>query len=95
MITVSNVSLQFGGQTLFGKLPLRVAELAHSPHKPVVLLSGSVTKEGAAITGRGVCAVYQLQTGRRSANYCIKNAGRLLTEAAARIADDLPALLKE
>ena len=48
------------GQTVMGKAPVGVARIAKEFHKPVLALSGSVTREAAACNDAGIDAFFPI-----------------------------------
>ncbi|WLR49158.1 glycerate kinase [Halobacillus litoralis] len=72
-------------QTLYGKAPGYVAELAKDNHTPVILLSGSLGTNYGALNER-FTSCYSIAPGPVSLENCLKNAEEYLFETTRQIA---------
>jgi glycerate kinase len=72
-------------QTLFGKVPLAVAEKAVKHQVPVVCLSGGLTEDAQLLYKHGFSGVFSITEGPVSLADAIQNAEVLLERAAERI----------
>lgn len=75
-------------QTLLGKAPAGVARAARSAGVSVIALCGLATLSAADIARTGLDAIYQLVDLEPDRDVCMREAGRLLRELAARAARD-------
>ena len=71
-------------QTLFGKLPKRVSDIAEKFGVPCILLSGDVENDISA-EKLGVCEIHKIKENGISLEHCMKNAASLLSERAFAI----------
>lgn len=71
-------------QTLFGKLPKRVSDIAEKFGVPCILLSGDVENDISA-EKLGVCEIHKIKENGISLEHCMKNAASLLSEKAFAI----------
>ena len=74
-------------QTLFGKLPKRVSDIAEKFGVPCILLSGDVENDISA-EKLGVCEIHKIKENGISLEHCMKNAASLLSERAFAIGKD-------
>jgi len=81
-------------QTLHGKAPARVAELARSRGIPVVAVAGRCALDEARLRQAGFSASYSL-TDEADAEEAMARPGPLLERIGARIAADLTAVVEE
>lgn len=90
--TMQGVSLvitgegQIDAQTLYGKTPIAVAQLAKSNGIPVVAIVGKIGPEVEAIYKAGIDAVFSICDGPRSDDFCRTQAKILLTQTSINIA---------
>lgn len=75
-------------QTLYGKAPAGVAELARAAGVPVLAVAGRCQLEPERFRVAGIEAVYALTDLEPDSARCIAKAGPLLTELSARLAGD-------
>lgn len=89
---ISNANLVITGegqidtQTLYGKAPIAVAQLAKSQNIPVIAIVGKIGKGYEAIYETGIHAIFSIADGPRTYDFCKKHAPRLLTQASSNIA---------
>ncbi|MBN9654977.1 glycerate kinase [Halobacillus sp. GSS1] len=72
-------------QTLYGKAPGYVAELAKENHTPVLLISGSLSNDYGALNER-FTSCFSITPGPSSLEDCLKNAEEYLFETTRQIA---------
>ncbi|MFB7503517.1 glycerate kinase [Streptomyces broussonetiae] len=75
-------------QTLHGKAPAGVAAASRSAGKPVVAVCGRLALEPAALERAGIGRAYPLTSVEPDVARCIADAGPILEQVAARIAED-------
>ena len=77
------------GQTVFGKLPCRVGEMAKGHGVPVLVLSGSVMESAADLYEHGITALFDtvpfpmsldsaMENAEKSLEFTAKNIGRMI-----------------
>lgn len=71
-------------QTLNGKTPFGVAAVAGRNHVPVYIIAGTVGSGVEPLYDNGVHKIYGIKTAEMTMEYSQANAGKLITEAAAR-----------
>lgn len=81
-------------QTLFGKLPKRVSDIAEKFGVPCILLSGDVENDISA-EKLGVCEIHKIKENGISLEHCMKNAASLLSERAFAIGKDSKIINKQ
>lgn len=81
-------------QTLFGKLPKRVSDIAEKFGVPCILLSGDVENDISA-EELGVCEIHKIKENGISLEHCMKNAASLLSERAFAIGKDSKIINKQ
>lgn len=81
-------------QTLFGKLPKRVSDIAEKFGVPCILLSGDVENDISA-EKLGVCEIHKIKENGISLEHCMKNAASLLSEKAFAIGKDSKIINKQ
>jgi glycerate kinase len=74
-------------QTLHGKAPAGVAAAARSAGKPVVAVCGRLALEPAALERAGISRAYPLTSVEPDVAKCIADAGPILEQVAASIAE--------
>lgn len=82
-------------QSLFGKAPMGVAGAARATGVPVVAVCGRTTLSAEVLREAGFAASYALTDIEADTDYCMNNAGTLLTEIGALIGTRLAATGKE
>lgn len=75
------------GQTIMGKAPIGVAEIAAKYRKPVIALAGSVTPDAAACCQSGISAFFPIVRGVTSLSAAMEpeNAKRNMADTAEQI----------
>jgi len=73
------------GQTLSGKVPLGIARRAASHRVPVIVLSGAITADAAALHDQGITALFAIANGPLSLEQAMAGAAELLEQAAAEV----------
>jgi glycerate kinase len=76
------------GQTLRGKAPAGVAAAAGAAGVPVVAVCGRLALTPAELRGAGIARAYPLTAVEPDADRSVANAGPLLEDVAATLADD-------
>ncbi|WP_196601152.1 glycerate kinase [Pectinatus frisingensis] len=71
-------------QTIQGKVPIRIAEIAKRQDIPVICLSGALSEAAHNLANYGVSAVAAIPYAPCSLDYCMENAALLLQLAAVR-----------
>lgn len=77
---------QIDAQTLYGKAPIAIAQLAQSQNIPAIAIVGNIGKDYEAIHASGIQAVFSITDGPRTEDYCKENVSALLTQASMNIA---------
>jgi glycerate kinase len=75
---------QINSQTLFGKVPAGVAQLAKKYHLPVLALVGSIGPGAEKVYEAGIDAIMSITPGPVSLEEAMARAGELVGDAAAR-----------
>lgn len=65
-------------QTMFGKLPKRVGMLSKKYEKPVICISGSVTKDAEVLRDYGITSLFSISRGPISLEDSIRDSKNLL-----------------
>ena len=73
------------GQTVFGKLPCRVGELAKKQDVPVVLISGSIGESASDLYAHGITALFDTVPCPTSLESVMENAAKNLEFTAQNI----------
>lgn len=76
---------QCDSQTVLGKTPFGVAELARKTNIPVILIAGSVGEGAEALYKHGVASIFSMVNGPVSLEQAMRDAPRLLTDITERI----------
>lgn len=82
-------------QSLFGKAPMGVATAARAAGVPVVAVCGRSTLPADVLRDAGFAHSYALTDLNADTDYCMKNAGAMLTEIGATIGTRLATRGKE
>jgi glycerate kinase len=69
-------------QTLFGKTPMGVANVAKTLGIPVVIISGAVADDARGLYAHGIDALMSIAKGPCTIEEAIANAGPLMADAA-------------
>lgn len=77
---------QIDQQTIYGKTPIAVAQLAKSQGIPVIAIVGKKGEGYEAVYEQGICAVFSIADGPRTDEFCKTHAKTLLTETSINIA---------
>lgn len=77
---------RFDAQTLRGKTPFGVAQIAQRHHVPVIVIAGTLGEGYEQMYAHGVNAAFALPAGPMSLEQACRDAPRLLRERAADIA---------
>ncbi|AWY39364.1 glycerate kinase [Pseudomonas putida] len=77
---------RFDAQTLRGKTPLGVAQIANEQGVPVIVIAGSLGEDYQALYRHGIDAAFSLVNGPITLEEACMNAPRLLRERASDIA---------
>ncbi|MGJ7515858.1 glycerate kinase [Pseudomonas baetica] len=77
---------RFDAQTLRGKTPFGVAQIARKRGVPVIVIAGSLGEDYQALYGHGIDAAFSLVSGPITLKEACMNAPRLLRERATDIA---------
>ena len=77
---------QIDTQSLYGKAPIAVAQLAKSQDIPVVAIVGKIGNGYKAIYELGIEAAFSIADGPCTYEYCKKNVSSLLTQTSMNIA---------
>lgn len=76
---------QCDSQTVLGKTPFGVTQLARKTSVPVILIAGSVGQGAETLYKHGVTSVFSMVNGPVSLEEAMQNAPKLLTDTAERI----------
>ncbi|MDT8419324.1 MAG: glycerate kinase [Desulfuromonadales bacterium] len=74
------------GQSVFGKAPVGIAEVAQRFGVPVVALAGSLGPGAEAVKARGITALFSVVPGPCSLEQALMNAGDNIRQTAAHVA---------
>lgn len=77
---------QIDAQTLYGKTPIAIAQLAKSYNIPVIAIVGKIGKGYKAIYEAGITAVFSICDGPRSDDFCRTHAKILIEQLSVNIA---------
>jgi len=75
---------QLDSQSMFGKVPVGVANLAKKHRIPVLCIAGSIGDINEAVYKAGISSIITLVNGPITLDYAMKNASPLLTAATER-----------
>lgn len=77
---------QIDTQSLYGKAPIAIAQLAKSQDIPVVAIVGKIGDIYDSVYDTGIDAIFSIADGPRTVDYCKKNTSSLLTQTSMNIA---------
>ena len=73
------------GQTIHGKTPWGVAQIALKYDKPVIGIAGTLGEGYQQLFHEGFKSIFSISQGPSDLQYCLKNASRLIKETAVQI----------
>lgn len=78
---------QTDGQTVYGKAPVGVAQIAKKYQKPVICISGSLGEKNEAVLAAGIDAMFSICSGPISLETAMKQASELITATTFQVAN--------